>query len=127
MVARDVAETAYIHPPQGAYRVTSSAADGSATYPDDGRGLKTTTAGNAHWTDMGLTAGTFEVLVSHITIPTGGFATLLETKAGGTSQIFPAGTHPMDPPIRFMDGFAFTTNAGATIIYRIHEYRQPTT
>ena len=128
MVNPDVFETAKIHPSNGAYRVTSVGADGSPTYPDNGRGAKTTTIGNAHWTDLGLAAGGFCVMIHHVTSPSGTTITLAELGAGGTSQIFVGGSpNALVVPIRMEGGFAFQTSAGGFISYTIHEYRQPTT
>ena len=35
-------------------------------YPDDGRGASTTTAGDAHWEDLNLNAGEFEVWLDRL-------------------------------------------------------------
>ena len=127
MIPPDNRSSARVYPTDGVYRVTSTAADGSATYPDNGRGAKITTAGNAHWTDMGFSSGEFWVEVTHVTVASGGFLTLVENEDATTSQIFPAGTHPMRPGLRMKGGFSFNTSGGGTILYRIHAVHQPPT
>lgn len=112
-------------PYQGSFVVSSSVADLSPTYPDDGYGAKTTTSGDALWKDLGLVDGTFEIEVTKIICTSGANAvTLLERAASGTSQIHPAGTHTFSAgcgPI-FRDGFSFNTSAGGAIHFKIHVY-----
>lgn len=129
----------------GSYTVTSPIGLAGNNYPDNGRGATTSTVGNAHWTDLGLTAGQFEVEITMIILATGCTLTLTELAAGATAHYFQggataaqandtgtevlgsgeSGVFPFPPGFgpRMQDGFKYTlTGAGGTICYRIHVY-----
>lgn len=123
-------------PQCGSFSLTRSTA-GSSQYPEDGRGSTTTTAGNAHWTDLGLAAGEFEVEITAIVVAAGGVLSIAELKASGTAHLFPGGgsigsggggvpasiTFAAGAGPRMQDGFiASFITAGGTIFYKIHAY-----
>ena len=128
-------------PPQGAFTATTPTA-ATGQYPTTGRGNISPTAGLAHWTALGLTAGNFEVEIVGIIIAATGTCAITELKASAVTHFFPGGAgagsgasnggggNPgvfMFPHgIRCQDGFAVTfSGAGGTVLYRIHVYRQP--
>ena len=131
----------------GAYTVTSPTGLAGNNYPDNGAGATTTTVGNAHWTDLGLAAGEFEVEVVGIILAPGCTAIITELMGTGTAHYFLAGKANQEQTLggttaitgtsnpwgyqfapgagmRFRDGFKFTlSGAGGTMIYKIHTLR----
>lgn len=128
-------------PNAGSYSITSSTTAASR-YPDDGVGTPTATVGDAHWTDLGLAAGGFEVEVTAIVTAAGGVTILTDLTGSGVAHAFPGGGSiaaggggvpsnlsfaPGCGP-RMKDGFVVTfSGAGGTVFYRIHVYHKPKT
>lgn len=123
-------------PRAGSYSVTSSAAAASR-YPEDGVGTSTATVGDAHWTDMGLVAGEFEVEVTAIVTAAGGVTIITDLTGSGIAHAFPGGGSigsggggvPSSLAFadgcgpRMKDGFVVTfSGAGGTVFYKIHRY-----
>ena len=99
--------------------------DGALTdqYPDTGRGGNTSTAGNALWEDLGIVAGTFEVVIEAIVLDTGATSCVItELHAdASTNTIVRNPACPLNIPMR--DGFKVTTvGNGVYIQFRIHRY-----
>lgn len=132
-------------PRVGSYSVTSPIAQAGNNYPDTGRGASTATVGDAHWTDLGLVAGEFEVEITGLVLATGCTLMLTELLAGGTAHFFQGGATAAQANDvgtetlgsgesgifmfaegrgpRMVDGFKYTlTAAGGTVFYKIHRY-----
>jgi len=133
-------------PQYGAFTVTSIVGQAGNNYPDTGAGASTTTAGNAHWEDLGLAVDEFEVEILAIIMAPGCTAILTELLGTGVAHYFVSGKANQEQTIgsttaitgtsnpwgyqfapgagpRFRGGFKYTlSGAGGTIMYRIHAY-----
>jgi len=99
---------------------------GDLSYPLDGYGDLTTVAGSAIWGD--LVAGTFEVVVESIYLPSG-TTSIGITELGGNDEAVAMLSNSADNDwyenvnVVFRDGFKFTTaNGGALLTFRIVKY-----
>ena len=110
-------------PHQGVFWMAQATAF-TSSYPDTGRDDITPTASAAHWKDLGLAVGSFEVVVDSITTEAATTrVTLVALHADGESYTCVTGTaHSLNIPFR--DGFVATsTTSGCAITYRIHIYQ----
>ena len=110
----------------GAFDVSEISAVGTASYPTDGLGSHSTTVGLAHWTALGLVAGTFEVLVESIQVHTTNNAITnnVVVSALGNTHVYAVNQNTGAISVPMKDGFSFTSaNTGFTIQYRIQLYQ----
>ena len=99
-------------------------------YPITGRGTAggtSTTEANALWNTIGnggLDAGTFEVVIEWVQIPTGSTnVVMVEKHADGAALIFSAAGHFDNLNVPMRDGFVMTTGGGCMVAFRIHKYQ----
>lgn len=111
---------------QGAFDVSEVVAVAGPAYPTDGLGSYSTTIGDAHWTALGLEAGTFEVLVEAIQVhsPNQTITNRVVLTALEGSHVYAVteNTGPIAVPMK--GGFSFTgVLTGFTVQYRIQKYQ----
>ena len=109
---------------QGAFFQFAATAPAGTRYPSDGTGNEVDSNASSLWTNMGLTAGTFEVFVEsiHPTVPGPTTPVTLTGLAAGTHVVV-ATSRMENVNIPFADGFEVdATVSGYTITFRIQKY-----
>lgn len=109
---------------QGAFDVSELTAT-AASYPTDGLGSHGVVASaTPHWTTLGLTAGTFEVVVDSILVYTPGGVNLVSITAEEGSHVFVAATSVTGLSISMKGGFSVVgSGTGFCVTYRIQKYQ----
>jgi len=109
---------------QGGFTYTTATAIATPTYPSDGKGTGSTTAGDAIWTQNGHASGTFEVLVEKvIAAPNANTSAVIGLACLATAKVFyfPPGSHTVN--MAFPNGFTFVSSLiGGTVVFRIQEH-----